>query len=78
MYSSQLSEKFDRDRLNGPLLNIRTEKRNIAATSSNRIPSQSQGTIAARRAETRETAKKKVGESNEDWRRGMALLLCSI
>ncbi|KAJ3923027.1 hypothetical protein F5877DRAFT_32456 [Lentinula edodes] len=66
-----LSEKFDRDRLNGPLLNIRTEKRNIAATSSNRIPSQSQGTIAARRAETRETAKKKVGESNEDWRRGV-------
>ncbi|KAJ3776927.1 hypothetical protein FB446DRAFT_233186 [Lentinula raphanica] len=68
---SQLSEKFDRDRLNGPLLNIRTDKRNIVPTPSNRIPSQGQGTtIAARRAETREAGKKKVGESNEDWRRG--------
>ncbi|KAJ4486339.1 hypothetical protein J3R30DRAFT_3697845 [Lentinula aciculospora] len=64
-----LSEKFDRDRLNGPLLNIRTEKRNVVATSSNRVPSQTQGTIAARRAETRETVKRKLGESNEDWRR---------
>ncbi|KAJ3737046.1 hypothetical protein DFJ43DRAFT_1035818 [Lentinula guzmanii] len=70
MSLSQLSEKFDRDRLNGPLSNIRTEKRNIVPTTSNRISSQSQGTIASRRAETREAAKKKVGESNEDWRRG--------
>ncbi|KIK71190.1 hypothetical protein GYMLUDRAFT_33330 [Collybiopsis luxurians FD-317 M1] len=70
-----LSDKFDRDRLGLPLSGLRTGKeRSVAphlATGSGRISSQAQGTIAARRAETREAAtKKKVGESSEDWRRG--------
>ncbi|KAF9068054.1 hypothetical protein BDP27DRAFT_1403472 [Rhodocollybia butyracea] len=68
-----LSDKFDRDRLGLPLSGLRTKERSIAphlASGSTRISSQTQGTIATRRAETRETTKKKVGESSEDWRRG--------
>ncbi|KAF5382923.1 hypothetical protein D9757_006379 [Collybiopsis confluens] len=70
-----LSEKFDRDRLGLPTSGLRTGKeRSIAphlAAGSARISSQAQGTIATRRAETRESSnKKKVGESSEDWRRG--------
>lgn len=79
----QLSEKFDRDRLGLPLSTLRTTKeRSIAphlASGSTRVSTtQAQGTIAARRAETREASKKKAGESGEDWRRGMPLSILAV
>ncbi|KAL0072134.1 hypothetical protein AAF712_001057 [Marasmius tenuissimus] len=65
-----LSDKFDRDRLS--ISGLRNKDRDTAphfAPGSSRGTAQA-GTIAARRAETRDGAKKKVGESSEDWRRG--------
>ncbi|KAL0580308.1 hypothetical protein V5O48_001725 [Marasmius crinis-equi] len=65
-----LSDKFDRDRLS--ISGLRNKERDVAphfAPGSSRGTAQA-GTIASRRAEAREGAKKKVGEASEDWRRG--------
>ncbi|KAJ6574803.1 hypothetical protein B0H19DRAFT_613675 [Mycena capillaripes] len=60
-----LSDKYDRDRLAAP--GLRNKERDIAphlAVGSTSL------SAAARRAEGRDGVKKKVGEVNEDWRRG--------
>jgi len=56
----QLADKYDRDRLL-PLPSSRKDSNGSRAAPSNG---------ASRRSEAREAAKKKVGESTEDWRRG--------
>jgi hypothetical protein len=73
--SFQLSDKYDRDRLALPstLSGFRNKEREVAphlaGGSSSRTQTQL-APVASRRAETRD-AKKKAGESSEDWRRGM-------
>lgn len=59
----QLADKYDRDRLL-PL----PSSRNKDKDSNGPRAAPSNG--ASRRSEAREAAKKKVGESTEDWRRG--------
>lgn len=71
----QLSDKYDRDRLALPMTNSRGKERDTAphlvATASNRATTQPQSSnSAARRAEIRDAAKKKIGETSEDWRKG--------
>ncbi|KAJ7102226.1 hypothetical protein B0H15DRAFT_319867 [Mycena belliarum] len=65
-----LSDKYDRDRLAAP--NLRSKERDIAPHLA--VDSATRGSAplsaAARRAEARDGAKKKVGEVSEDWRRG--------
>lgn len=65
-FSSQLSDKYDRER------NKERDTAPHLAGSSSRLAAQSTQAPAAasRRAETREAAKKKAGETSEDWRRG--------
>ncbi|CAK5280106.1 unnamed protein product [Mycena citricolor] len=63
-----LSDKFDRDRLAAP--GLRNKERDIAPhliESSLRGASALTGT---RRGEPRDGTKKKIGETNDDWRRG--------
>ncbi|KAF7339726.1 hypothetical protein MSAN_02188100 [Mycena sanguinolenta] len=65
-----LSDKYDRDRLAAP--GLRNKERDIAphlAVDSS-IRGSTSLSAAARRAEARDNAKKKVGEVSEDWRRG--------
>ncbi|KAJ7462689.1 hypothetical protein B0H11DRAFT_2053854 [Mycena galericulata] len=65
-----LSDKYDRDRLAAP--GLRNKERDIAphlAVESS-IRGSTPLSAAARRAEARDGAKKKVGEVSEDWRRG--------
>jgi hypothetical protein len=81
----QLSDKYDRERLALPsnLTGLRNKERDPAphlatVSSSSRASTQTQtSTIASRRAETREAAKKKAGEISEDWRRGPYIFLNS-
>lgn len=72
----KLSDKYDRDRLALPMA-LRNKERETAphlvAGSASRVGSQPQAPAAGtRRAEAREAAKKKAGETSEDWRRGMS------
>jgi hypothetical protein len=70
--ASQLSDKYDRDRLALP---ARSKQRDAAphlAAGASRLGAQTQlDNAASRRVEARDAGKKKVGESNEDWRRGL-------
>jgi hypothetical protein len=83
--SPQLSDKYDRDRLALPstLSNLRNKERDTAphlsVGSSTRTSAQPQATNASsRRAEARDSTKKKAGESSEDWRRGATIFIHSI
>lgn len=72
---SQLSDRYDRDRMGLPLTNSRTNKErdpapHLAANNPRSAQALSSN-AASRRGETREVGgKKKVGEASEDWRRG--------
>ncbi|KAJ7130057.1 hypothetical protein C8R43DRAFT_1134020 [Mycena crocata] len=65
-----LSDKYDRDRLAAP--GLRNKERDIAPhlAIDPSIRGSAPLSAAARRAEARDGAKKKVGEVSEDWRRG--------
>ncbi|KAJ7630646.1 hypothetical protein FB45DRAFT_1003672 [Roridomyces roridus] len=65
-----LSEKYDRDRLAAP--GLRNKERDIAPhlAMDSALRGSASLSATARRAETRDGAKKKVGEVSEDWRRG--------
>ncbi|KAJ7042546.1 hypothetical protein C8F04DRAFT_1229792 [Mycena alexandri] len=65
-----LSDKYDRDRLAAP--GLRNKERDIAPhlAIDAAIRGSAPLSAAARRAEARDGAKKKVGEVSEDWRRG--------
>ncbi|GBE78384.1 hypothetical protein SCP_0112690 [Sparassis crispa] len=66
-----LSDKYDRDR-GLAATNLRNKERDSAPhlnSATSRL-GQPQGSVAARRAEVRDTPKRKLGESSEDWRRG--------
>jgi len=76
----QLSDKYDRERLALPstLSSLRNKEREVAphlaGTSSSKTNAQSQQAPAtSRRTDTRDTTKKKAGESSEDWRRGTTI-----
>ncbi|KAF8807565.1 hypothetical protein BYT27DRAFT_7233070 [Phlegmacium glaucopus] len=68
-----LSDKYDRDRLAQPPPSARVKDRDTPAhlnVNSTRGSQVLNANAAARRTETREAGKKKVGEASEDWRRG--------
>ncbi|EPT04244.1 hypothetical protein FOMPIDRAFT_148672 [Fomitopsis schrenkii] len=71
-----LSDKYDRERLamSSSASGLRGKERDSAPHLASAVPTragQVQGSsLAARRAEGRDPAKRKIGESNEDWRRG--------
>ena len=75
-YCRQLSDKYDRERLamSSSVSVLRGKERDSAPHLASAAPAragQVQGSsLAARRAEGRDPAKRKVGESSEDWRRG--------
>ncbi|KAF8898562.1 hypothetical protein BD779DRAFT_1484574 [Infundibulicybe gibba] len=69
-----LSDKYDRERLALPSSNSRNKDRDAAphltSTSSKLNPQAQASNATSRRTEAREAAKKKAGETSEDWRRG--------
>lgn len=79
-YPFQLSDKYDRERLamSSSASGLRGKERDSAPHLASAVPTragQVQGSsLAARRAEGRDPAKRKIGESNEDWRRGETIV----
>ncbi|KAI0274704.1 hypothetical protein BC834DRAFT_6131 [Gloeopeniophorella convolvens] len=71
-----LSDKYDRDRLSSPAggAGLRARERDSAphlVGGTSRLSSQgSLGSGTTRRADGRDSSRRKVGESSEDWRRG--------
>lgn len=76
MRLSQLSDKYDRDRLAlSSVSTLRNKDRDAAphltGTSTSRL---GQAAGAGRRAEGREASKRKPVESSDDWRRGECIV----
>lgn len=76
MLSFQLSDKYDRDRRAlSSISQIRAKDRELAphlANSSSRVTAQAHQTVSSRTSDSRDAQRKKDGESNEDWRRGVS------
>ncbi|KZT74709.1 hypothetical protein DAEQUDRAFT_760734 [Daedalea quercina L-15889] len=75
-----LSDKYDRDRLalSSSSTALRGKERDSAPHLASAAPARAgqaqSSSLTARRAEGREPAKRKIGESSEDWRRGTNVL----
>ncbi|KAH9835639.1 uncharacterized protein C8Q71DRAFT_762895 [Rhodofomes roseus] len=71
-----LSDKYDRERLalSSSASGLRGKERDsaphLATATSGRAGQAQASSLTARRAEGREPAKRKIGESSDDWRRG--------
>lgn len=75
MLSFQLSDKYDRDRRAlSSISQMRAKDRELAPhlpNPSSRVAAQGHQTVSSRASDSRDAQRKKDGESNEDWRRGV-------
>jgi hypothetical protein len=79
---TQLSDKYDRDRLGMLPASARGKEResapHLSTNSSNRNSSQNQSSVSNRRTDGRESQKKRTGEIGDDWRRSAFTLLSYV